>query len=115
VFNFSINFKSITFCFLIGWLTVVISFIVDLYIANKVNWFPRSGAVLCMLSITAEFWLHKIDRNLLISNVNDALDNLRAIELGTLYETKYDERIKFFAHTSVAVGTFIWAYGDLVV
>jgi len=104
---------KIYFC--IGWLTLLVSFLVDFYNSNTQLWFPRSGAVLCMLSLMAEFRLNYMDRNLLVNSVEEALNQLKVSELGLLKETAYEKRVKLFAHVSVGVGTIVWAYGDLFV
>jgi len=68
-----------------------------------------------MLSLMAEFRLNYMDRNSLINSVEEALNQLRASELGSFEETEYEKRVKLFAHMSVGVGTIVWAYGDLLV
>jgi hypothetical protein len=49
------------------------------------------------------------------SNINDALKHNAALGTGIYPETPYDKTVKLFAHISVAVGTLVWAYGDLLV
>lgn len=110
-----VNSKVIKFCFAIGWLILLISLWIDLIYPNIYLWFPRSGAILCVLSLVGEFRLNQIDRSKMISNIEESLKYMNSLDTGVFPETSYEKRVKIFAHISVAVGTFVWAYGDLFV
>ena len=87
--------------------------LLDYIVPNNFYWFQRSGAVLCILALTAEFSLYKLDRAASINNLNDALDYNDSLYTGVIKDTKFDKRIKSTTHFCVAAGTLIWAYGDI--
>jgi len=109
------NTATINLCFGFGWLILIASFIGDVFFPNSYVWFPRSGAVLCMLSLFAEFQLNKIEPKPVTDDLTGSLQHASAKEIGVFPETIYDKKIKYFAHISVAAGTLVWAYGDLFV
>ncbi len=113
--NSFIKQHYIKILFIIGWVVLLISLWADLIVPNSYLWFPRSGAVLCMLSIAAEFRLSRMERNYSGNDLREALKYHEALSTGVYPETTYDKTVKLFAHISVAVGTLVWAYGDLLV
>lgn len=101
--------------FCLGWVVLLVSLCIDLTIPNSDLWFPRSGAVLCMLSLGAEFRLSRMTPIYSGSTVEEAMEYHKASHTGIYPETKYNKAVKFFTHFSVAVGTLVWAYGDLAI
>jgi hypothetical protein len=105
----------IKLCFYTGWIILLVSLWVDIFIPNSHLWFPRSGAVLCMLSLAAEFRLSRMEPIYSCNTVEEAMEYHKASYSGVYPETAYDKVIKFSTHISVAVGTLVWAYGDFLV
>lgn len=102
-------------CVVFGWVVMILSLLIDLYFPTKYFWFQRSGAVLCMLSIAAEFRLNQLDRTNLIDDWNARINDEKALDSPMFIETNYEKGMKLIAHTSVGIGTFVWAYGDLLI
>jgi len=113
--NQEANPQFIKHCLILGWIVFIGSLAVDLAFANKYFWFQRSGAVLCMLAIAAEFRLNQIDRDALKKDWDSRINDEKAIDTPMFTETDHDKNMKLIAHVSIAVGTVIWAYGDLLV
>jgi hypothetical protein len=93
---------------------VIISCLVDFVTPNEYLWFPRSGAILCMLSISAEFRLNQMDPHSLAHSVDERWELMASGESGRTFVTSFEKNIKLFTHISVAAGTIIWAYGDIL-
>ena len=98
---------------ILGWCVLIGSLIVDMMIPNQIFWFQRSGAVLCMLSIVAEFRLNQLDRTALIDDWNARCNDEKALNEPMFIESNREKSLKLIAHFSVAVGTIVWAYCDL--
>ena len=98
---------------ILGWTVLIGSLIVDIMFPNQTFWLQRSGAVLCMLSIAAEFRLNQLDRSALIDDWNARCNDEKAIDTPMFIETNREKSLKLIAHFSVAVGTLVWAYCDL--
>jgi hypothetical protein len=113
VLNFPISKLQIIFCFILSVLFVAVFFLLDYMVPNDFYWFQRSGAVLCILAISAEFSLNKLDRTASINSLNDALDFNNSLKTGVIKDTKFDKRVRRTTHACVAAGTLIWAYGDI--
>jgi hypothetical protein len=86
----------------------------DFYFSNEYFWFQRSGAILCMLSISAEFKLSRIDPRNFKRSPHEFHKYLESLDYGLPTETKYEKVIKSFTHISLLVGTIVWGYGDLL-
>ena len=114
MFDGFFNRNYIKFLFIVGWLILLCSLWLDLYFTNNIGFFPRSGAILCVAALLAEFRLAKMDRGFLIKDLKSALQHAAFIETGLYQETKYDKLVKLFAHVSLVAGTVVWAYGDLL-
>lgn len=67
-----------------------------------------------MLSISAEFNLSRVDPMSFKRSPNEFHKYLESLDYGLPTETKYEKLVKFSTHISLAVGTIVWAYGDLM-
>ncbi len=101
-------------CFCIGWSAVLVSLAMDFLVQNCSGWFPRSGAILCMLSIAAEFRMNQLNKLALIRGSEEQIKAIYALDDNVPYESVYEKSVKLCAHLSIACGTVIWAYGDLL-
>jgi hypothetical protein len=112
VFNLQMSKTKIITCFITSILFVISFALLDYIVPNEFYWFQRSGAVLCILAISAEFALHKLDRSA-SKNLSDALDYNNSLHTGVIIDTKFDKAVRNSTHFCVAAGTLIWAYGDI--
>lgn len=97
----------------VGWLLVITCGIIDFYWPNDYYWFQRVGAMLCALSVVAEFELGR--HHPLRWYNGSALDFETSISIsnGEKGLTKYEKTVRNIAHGSLVFGTVVWAYGDL--
>ncbi len=100
---------------IIGWVVLIIGFIIDISISNQVVWFTRAGAMLCLFSIMAEFRLQQLD-NLAFREDWRKRTTGEKVFNGPMYEEdNFYKGMKMFAHISMIIGTCCWALGDILV
>lgn len=95
----------------VGWFFFILSFLNDLLVPNDIHWFARSGAILCVMSLSAEFRLNRSP--FMKMQGEEHWQRLGQNESGQHFETRFSQRVTTFTHFSVAMGTLAWAYGDL--
>lgn len=111
------NFKAdsmVATMFLIGWASITLGFIGDYYKYIDYGLFPRCGAILSMLSISAEFKQLKYTPEVDSNDLDAVFKNHEHERLGIYPECLRTKQIKKFAHFSLFMGTLIWAFGDLI-
>lgn len=90
-----------------------LSFVADYFVGvEKLGLFARSGALVALAAVVLEYQLsmgsylrHVYKRGMPISMLHLA----EAFNL-----PDKERRLRAFAHSLLAVGTLIWAYGDLI-
>ena len=107
--------KYIRNSLIFGWLLLIASLLVDLFGPNKVGWFSRAAAMLCLFSLMAEFALQQLDATAFRKNCLKRRKDEKCFgEL--MYEPdSFWTGMKMFAHISMVIGTGFWAIGDLLV
>lgn len=95
-------------------MAISLGLLADILLPNEYFWFQRAGAVLCMLSISAEFKLGRANPMKFKRSPYELHQYLESLDYGLPTETKYEKLVKFSTHISLAIGTIVWAYGDLV-
>lgn len=100
---------------LIGWIVLITGLLMDMFVPNKVDWFPRAAAMLCLLSLIAEFRLQQLDSIAFREDWRKRISDEKYFD-DPLYEPdSFWTGMKMFSHISMAVGTVFWAVGDLLV
>jgi hypothetical protein len=91
----------------------LLSLVTDLLgYTSCISLFGRSGAVLTLCGVVLEY---KISSRGQPDTPRKPSSPISMLDLGnaTLL-TEGEVRAKYFAHTSVILGTFIWGFGDLI-
>ena len=107
VFEFSLRtlWEFVThFFLLISYLWLFVSFTWDLN-GSGCNWFQRAGAVLVLAALTSEYFIFEESPKIVLRDfveVSPRLMNIRRF-------------FRVFGFFSIFLGTFIWAYGDLLI
>ena len=83
---------------------------------NGFHWFARSGSLMVLFSIMAEYVLITEKQNYIYTFVTKGQmqteQSLRP--KGNFNPSKAHSIKEKFTHISVVIGTFIWGYGDLL-
>jgi len=100
-------------CLIAAWVISIISFYIGMH--NGFHWFARSGALMVLFSIMAEYQLIMEKQNYIYKLVTQGRINteqsLRA--KGNFDPSNTHKRKEIVTHISVVIGTLIWGYGDL--
>ncbi len=90
----------------------VISYIYALR-SNDPLWFSRSGSMIVLFCVMAEFSNNKVQQF-----INEAATRGAGTiggGVGPLHQPKFRRFWSYVTHITVAAGAFIWGYGDLFV
>jgi len=87
---------------------LVISFVCPLIflLFTTADLFARSGAVMVLLSVTAEYALSQFQTRKLAENIETK--GVESLDVPQPFST-----MRLTAHVFVIIGTAIWAYGDI--
>jgi len=96
----------------LAWLFVVFSFIVSNQVG--VDWFSRSGAVMCLLAAAANFTLVRIHQRNLADIFKDNEHSAKEKAERILKPSGSYLFLSRLSYLTGIVGTAIWGYGDLV-
>ena len=94
-----------------AWLWAIFSFFTS---TAAGTWFARSGAVMCLISAVATFWLVNDYTRALERAVEHGISQTRRVEL-VFDPPKLYRSIQYFGYMTGVVGTVIWGYGDILV
>ncbi|MGP5565439.1 hypothetical protein [Vreelandella alkaliphila] len=97
----------------LGYVILFISLIVDLFAETDQYWFQRSGALLCMLAIAVEFRINEVRGAIDVTDEDLTSITEQAVITEDFIDTQTYLFLKYFSHFSIAVGTVVWAYGDI--
>lgn len=79
---------------------------------REAHWFARSGSVMVLLAVFVEY------KNFIVQSkiYSRATEGAGAINggVGPINQPKYRQILTRLAHFTVAFGTFVWGYGDLL-
>ncbi len=83
--------------------------------AAETQWFQRSGGILVLVGIIVEYALLTAPKQAIIFESDVRSKHFEELRKLPLRETKFFRKRRKYAHISVVVGTFVWAYADLIV
>ena len=106
------NYSVVGTGLVLAWLFVVFSFIVSNQVG--VDWFSRSGSVMCLFAAAANFALVKIHQRDLANIFNDNEHSSREKAERILKPSGSYLHLSRLSYLTGIVGTAIWGYGDLV-
>jgi len=95
-----------------SWLFVVLSFYVST--RSTVDWFSRSGAVMCLIAAAANFALVKVRQSDLTKIVRDRDHSTREKAELILEPPRSYAGLSWLGYVTGVIGTVIWGYGDLL-
>jgi hypothetical protein len=95
-----------------SWLFAAISFFVSEQ--DAVDWFSRSGAVLCLMAAVANFALVKVHQRDLAEIFEDKERSRREKAEQILKPPVDYVRLSRLSYVTAILGTAIWGYGDLL-
>ena len=98
-------------CLVFAWVGIVVSYVVA--INYGAQWFSRTGSMLVLFSVMAEYALLTGRHDLLIEKIMKRSGIMAGI--GNVSPTKKHQNQEKFAHISAILGTFIWGFGDCFV
>ena len=96
----------------VAWLFVALSFLVST--RTTVDWFSRSGAVMCLIAAVANFALVKVHQQALAKIFRDHEHSAHEKTEAILNPPKSYVRITYLSYVTGVLGTAIWGYGDLL-
>ena len=97
---------------LASFLFVAISYAISTQTA--VDWFSRSGAVMCLIAAAANFGLVKIHQSDLAKIIRDQDRSAREKAEAILKPPQTYTRLSWLSYVTAVLGTAIWGYGDLL-
>ena len=107
------NVYSCLGVFLVGsWLFAALSLFVSTRVV--VDWFSRSGAVMCLVAAAANFALVKVHQNDLANIAHDDKHTAREKAKAILHPPRTYVQLSRLGYVTGIVGTGIWGYGDLL-
>ena len=95
-----------------SWLFVAVSFFVSE--RSTVDWFSRSGAVMCLMAAVANFTLLKTHQSDLARIFRDHERSAHEKAEAILNPPKPYVLITHFSYVTGVLGTAVWGYGDLL-
>jgi hypothetical protein len=95
-----------------SFLFVALSFVVSTQ--TTVDWFSRSGAVMCLIAAAANFGLVKIHQSDLAKILRDQDHSAREKAEAILKPPETYTRLSWLSYVTGVLGTAIWGYGDLL-
>ena len=99
-------------CVLLAISIGVVSYIYALK-TNEPMWFGRSGSMMVLFAIMAEYSNYNVQLFINSAATNGAGSIGGGV--GPLTQTKFRQNLSRITHMTAAIGTFIWGYGDLFV
>lgn len=99
----------------LGWVILIGSFFADLIIPNRIGWFPRGSAMLCLLSLIAEFRLREQDGATFREDWRKRTTDEKFLDDPMYEPDAFWKGMNLFAHISMMFGTALWAFGDLLI
>ena len=95
-----------------SWIFTAISFLVSR--EGAVDWFSRSGAVLCLMAAVANFALVRIHQRDLAETFKDKESSRRDKAERILRPPNTYTGLSRLSYVTGVIGTAIWGYGDLL-
>ena len=95
-----------------SWLFVILSFYTSTRTA--VDWFSRSGAVMCLIAAAANISLLKVHQSDLARIIRDDDHTAREKAEAILQPPESYTRLSRLSYLTGILGTAIWGYGDLL-
>jgi hypothetical protein len=95
-----------------SWLFVVLSFYAST--RSTVDWFSRSGAVMCLIAAAANFALVKAHQRDLTKIIRDQDHSVREKTEAILDPPRSYASLSWLGYVTGVIGTAIWGYGDLL-
>lgn len=93
----------------IAFIWVLFSYLFPL-VTEEAMWFARSGAIMVLFSVAAEFKLTKKHKKKINSSMFLSGNGFPV----TTRSTKEQTLVGNIAHIFIIIGTIIWGYGDLI-
>jgi len=104
-----------TKCLIVAWLTSAFSFYFSTLYGS--HWFSRSGSLIILFSVMAEYQLIIEKQNYIYLLVTKGrIQTEQSIRpKGNFEPSNAHKRKEIATHVSVVIGTLIWGYGDLFI
>ena len=96
----------------VAWVFAAVSFLVSG--PTEMDWFPRSGAVMCLVAAAANFALVKVHQRDLAEIFRDQERSKREKAEQILHPPAVYSNLAKISYLTGIVGTAIWGYGDLL-
>ena len=96
----------------ISWIVALASFLASE--VTDVDWFSRSGAVMCLLAAVANFALVKIHQRDLAQIFRDPERSKREKAEQILQPPAVYSNLAKISYLTGIIGTAVWGYGDLL-
>jgi hypothetical protein len=106
------KYVQIGFGLAVSWLFAAISFFLSEQ--DAVDWFSRSGAVLCLMAAAANFALVKVHQRDLAEIFQDTERSRREKAEHILKPPAVYVNLSRISYATGILGTAIWGYGDLL-
>ncbi len=90
----------------------IVSYIYAIRI-NEPLWFSRSGSMIVLFSIMAEYSNYNVQQ--FINSAATRGAGAIGGGVGPLSQPKIRKNLSRLTHITAAIGTFIWGYGDLII
>ena len=101
--------KSALFLVL-AWLSGIIGFVLGVSI--EATWFARFGSIVVLFAIMSEYVLLHKQLTILYEDLENH-DTISEIEV--IKPSKWHRKKVWVSHLTVALGTVIWGFGDLLI
>ena len=100
-------------CFLaLAWTSIAISFYLEIHYGG--NWFMRSGSLMVLFSVVAEFFLLDGRDEYLNQKLNENKVMNQKNGLNNIHPSQIHKYLEMISHITVVIGTVIWGYSDLL-
>jgi len=106
------TYSRVGFGLAASWIFAVVSFLLSRQ--GAVDWFSRSGAVLCLMAAAANFALVKVHQRDLAQIFKDQEHSRREKAEEILIPPATYTTLARLSYVTGIVGTAIWGYGDLL-
>ena len=97
-------------CLVSAWAIAVIGLLVGVLVAG--HWFARFGSLVVLVAIIGEFSMLRAELKLLYDRLDSDDEFVHARDFTP---SKWNSKKTLLLHLTVAAGTLIWGFGDLLI
>lgn len=106
------NFYFPLYFLVLSWASIAISLYIEANYGG--NWFMRSGSLMVLFSVIAEFLLLEGRDEYLNQRLSKSKVPNQQNSLDSIHPSHTHKLLEIISHISVVIGTVIWGYGDLL-